>query len=306
MCRMCSGWMTTVTAWMNEMEGASTALVLTWTADSAGPILCGNPLHRPVTTWAEASALSKSHQKAQAGPSLLQLSGSAFDTHGYELAEIPCCHLVFSTAKHQPNEQRFFQLSFRSQGLQQHHWRLGQSRETRHLPACVTAVWLSQLSQAGACWTVWWLSVKHIQPFQTFTGESIYCLYLAVYLPCFALGDHGHGINSRRTPKHHLHLPGPSQPKTLLLAPGRVRSVQGRLWSKKMAWTKEKELQTTTATWSSDGALHLQTASWECGSFSRTGKPARELLEQCPTDLSSGINFHVKKRTWLWVSLVRI
>lgn len=83
---------------MNEMGGASTALVLMWTADAAGPVLCGNLIHRPVTTWTKASALSKSHQDAQADFSLLQLSGSAYDTHGYELPEIPCCHLVFPTA----------------------------------------------------------------------------------------------------------------------------------------------------------------------------------------------------------------
>lgn len=31
-----------------------------------------------------------------------------------------------------------------------------------------------------------------------------------------------------------------------------------------------------------------------------------ELLEQFPTTLSSGTNSHVKKRTWLQVSLLRI
>lgn len=217
------------------MKWKEHSLALTWTVDSAGSILYGNPLHRPVTTRDEASALSKSHQEeAQADPSSFQLSGPAFDTHGYEIPEIPCCHLVFPMADHQPNEQRISQLSFPSEGRQQHHWRLGQSMETRHFPAYVTAVWLSQLSQAGGCWTVGLIFVKHTQPFQTFTGESIYCLHLTVYLPCFAVGNHGHGTSSRRTPKHHLHVPGPSQPQALLLAPGRVWLVQGRLWSKKL------------------------------------------------------------------------
>lgn len=183
-----------------------------------------------------------------------------------------------------------------TEGLQQHHWRLGQSMETRYLPAHFTPFWLSQLSQAGARWTVWVILVKHPQTFQTFTGESIYCLHFTLYLSCFALGDHGCGTGSRRTPKHHLHLP---------LAPGRVWSVQGRLWSKMLSWTNEKELQTITTS----AVMEASTSRQQAGSmahFSGQASQPEELLEQCPIDLSSGTNFHVKKRTWLWVSLLRI
>lgn len=252
------------------MEGASTALVLTWTADSAGTILCGNPLHRPVTMWAKASALSRSHQGAQADPSLLQLPG--IDTHGYELPEIPCCHLVFPTADHQPNKLRIFQLSFRSEGLQRHHWRLGQPTETRHLPAYVTAVRLSQLSQAGARWTLIDLCKTHPAFPNIYWGKH---LLLTPHCLSSMLCSGGpwpwnrFQEDPKASPPPAWSFPGPSS------APGPRQSMvsTGKALEQK-AGTKEKELQ-TTATWSSDGALHLQTASWESGSFSRTGKPAR-------------------------------
>lgn len=135
----------------------------------------------------------------------------------------------------------------------------------------VTPVWLFRLSWAGACWTLWLILVKHTQPFQTFTGESIYCLHLTLFSVFFS-GEPWQWNRFQEDPKASPPpawcFPGTSS------VPGRVRSVQGRLWSKKLGWTNQKELQ-TRATWSSDGALHLQAASWECGSFSRTGKPAR-------------------------------
>lgn len=242
-------------------------------------------------------------QKPSGCPSRSLLTSAArIDTHGYELPEIPCCHLVFPTADHQPNELRILQLSFWSEGLQQHHWRLGQPAETRHLPAYVTAVWISQLSQAGARRALWLIFVKHTQPFQTFTGESIYCLHLTAYLPCFVLGDHGQRTGSRRTPKHHFHLSGLSQAQALLLAPGRVWSVQGRLWSKKLGQMRRSYKQPHGV------VMEPSTSRQQAGSVARFPGQAsqpEELVEQCPTDLSSGTNFHVKKRTWLWVSLVR-
>lgn len=297
MCRMCSDWTTAATAWMNEMEGACTALVLPWAADAAGPIFCGNPLHRPVTSWAEASALSKSHQDAPADSSSLQLSGSAFDTHGYELPEIPCCHLVLPTA-----DQRSREFSNSAFHLRDSSSTVGGSANPRKRG--ISQRILLHFGFLRVHWTVS-ISVKHTQPFQTFTGESIYCSHLTVHFPCFALGDHGHGTGSRRTPKHHPDLPGPSQAQNLLLAPGRAWSVQERLLSKKLGWTNEKELQ-TTAPWAVMEASTSRQPAGSVAPFPGQASQPEELLEHCPIDLSSGTNFRVKRRTWLWVSLPRI
>lgn len=138
--------------------------------------------------------------------------------------------------------------------------------ETKHVPAYVTPVW-----QAGARWTLWLILVKHTQPFQTFTGESIYCLHLIVYFPCFALGDHGDGTGSRRTPKHHLHLPGASQAQALLLGKyGQYREGFGvKSWAEQIRRSSKQEPH--------GAVMEPSTSRKQAGSdsFSRTGKPAR-------------------------------
>lgn len=64
------------------------------------------------------------------------------------------------------------------------------------------------------------------------------------------------------------------------------------------SWAEQmrKELQTTTT----GAVMEASTSRQQAGSvahFSGQASQPEELLEQCPIDLSSGTNFHVKKRT---------